>query len=92
MENKQDKKWFPDASISFDIEVNEETNAFIQRMFDESKGREDAIRERIMQLFNEHIQIEEWVPDDAKTVFQNIFSIGYQLGWNDMYNAKQEQL
>ena len=72
-------------SITFDLKVDEETQAFFKRMKEEDKAFEDAVRERIQQLFDEYIQLDGRKKDEAYGIVRNIFSIGYQLGWNDCF-------
>lgn len=74
---------FPDASISFDIEVNEEAEKFFERMMKEHEDVSAAVGRRILQLFDEKIVVENDSDDKAKQIARQIFSVGYQLGWND---------
>lgn len=80
---------FPNASVSFNIEMNEDVKDFFIRMINESKSRDQAVRSRIMQLFNEHVRIDmqdDMDADDAIIAYNQLvelFAIGYQCGWND---------
>lgn len=76
------KNW----STAFYMEVSEETKAFFERMDKEAKEREDAIRERIQQLFDEYIKVDGEKRDEAYCQIRQVFAIGYQLGWNDHYS------
>lgn len=86
----EDKKYFPSYEITFELENNEEMKAFIQRMNDEQKRRDEAIRERIQQLFDEYVKIDGEEKDKAYWQCVNLFSIGYQLGWNDCHELTDD--
>lgn len=75
-----------DTNLSFKMETNEEGKAYFDRMLQEMKDRETAIRERIEQLFGEYIQIDGEKRDEAYRQVLQVFAIGYQLGWNDQYS------
>lgn len=72
-------------TISFKMEVGEETKDFFNRMLQEEKEREEAFRERIQQLFDENIQVDGVERDAAYRQILQVFAIGYQLGWRDHY-------
>lgn len=72
-------------TISFKMEVGEETKDFFNRMIQEEKEREEAFRERIQQLFDENIQVDGVERDAAYRQILQVFAIGYQLGWRDHY-------
>ena len=42
-------------TLTFQVEASEDVKAFFDRMQKESKETEEAYKERIRQLFNEHI-------------------------------------
>lgn len=71
--------------MTFDLKVDEETQAFFKRMSEEHKAFEDAVRERIQQLFDEYVKLGGEKKDEAYVMIRNIFSVGYQLGWNDCF-------
>ena len=81
------------ASLSFDIPVDEQTVEFFKRMYDEQVEQTQAARNRIRQLFDEFIGVEDKTTEqNAYSQILKIFSIGYQLGWNDQHNlAKMER-
>ena len=81
------------ASLSFDIPVNEKTADFFKRMYDERVAQEQAAMNRIRQLFDEFIGVVDKTTDqNAYAQVLKVFSIGYQLGWNDQHNiAKMER-
>lgn len=75
------------AHFSFYIPVDEQTHEFFKRMYEEQIEHEKAVENRIRQLFDEFIGVED------KTTEQNayykvlkVFALGYQLGWNDQHN------
>lgn len=72
-------------SMTFDLKVDEETQAFFKRMSEEHKAFEDAVRERIQQLFDEYVKLGGEKKNEAYVMIRNIFSVGYQLGWNDCF-------
>ena len=77
------EKAFPNGSISFDVTCNEEGAAFFRRMMEDHQKIEDAVRERINELFEEFVQVGGEKKDEAYNTVLNLFSLGYQLGWND---------
>lgn len=83
MSNNTNK--FPNKSISFDIPVNEKTRDFFVRMIEEQKQQEEAVKERMAQLFDEYFKFET---NDEKSIacVKQVFALGYQLGWNDNCN------
>lgn len=78
-------KRFPNVSITFNMPVNEKTRDFFNRMIEEQKQQEEAIKERLTQLFDEFFEVKT-NNDEKIACFKQVFSIGYQLGWNDYYN------
>lgn len=84
------KKPFPDSTISFDLECNEDTIAFLRRQFKKSREIEEAIHERITQLFDEFVDVGGHRKSDGYKELLKLFAIGYQLGWNDLYNINKE--
>lgn len=83
------EKKFPDASISFDIPCDEKMMDFFKRMQEEHVETEKAIQRRIKQLFDEFIRVEDRTTEQkAYQQVMNVFSIGYQLGWNDRKAAE----
>jgi hypothetical protein len=84
-------KWNDPSSwtLTFQVEASEEMKAFFDRMLKESKEKEEAYKERIRQLFNEHINIDGKAADEAYNQILQVFAIGYQCGWNDHYSLLQ---
>jgi len=90
MANKKSK--FPDGSITFDIECNEEARDFFKSIYAEHIEIEKAIKERIKQLFEEFVEVGgQGDKDFAYKQFLTLFGIGYQLGWNDYKNIIKSQ-
>lgn len=81
------------ASMMFDIPCDEQTAEFFKRMYDEHVAQEQAATNRIRQLFDEFIGVVDKTTDqNAYAQVLKVFSIGYQLGWNDQHNiAKMER-
>ena len=52
---------------------------------------EEAYKERIRQLFDEHINIDGKAADEAYNQILQVFAIGYQCGWNDHYSLFTSQ-
>lgn len=77
-------------TLTFQVEASEDAKAFFDRMLKEDKEREEAYKERIRQLFNEHINIDEDVADELYNKVLQVFAIGYQCGWNDHYSLFQK--
>ena len=73
-------------SLTFQVEASEDMKAFFDRMQKESKEKEEAYKERIRQLFNEHINIDGETADEFYNKILQVFAIGYQCGWNDHYS------
>ena len=82
------KKWNDPSnkSITFDIQPDEEAFDFFYRMMEEDKEREEAFKERIKQLFDEHIAIGGEKADKAYNQVLQVFALGYQCGWSDLYS------
>ncbi len=78
-------------SMSFKVEPTEESVAFFQRMTQELKEREDAFKERIKQLFDEEIGVGGDKADEAYNQILQVFAIGYQHGWNDLYSLHKDK-
>ena len=78
-------------SVSFSLKADEKMQEFMKRMDAEHKEREEAFRERITQLFDEHIKLSGVKKDEAYNQVVTLFSIGYQCGWNDHYNLFNEK-
>ena len=70
-------------TFSFDVEPSEEIKDFALRMLSESKEFEEAVRNRIKQLFDEHVKVDGELAEAGYISILNIFAVGYQLGWND---------
>lgn len=88
MAKKQDL--FPNWSVTFQMEYNEKAKEFFERMDKEHKDLEAAVKERIKQLFLEYVTLE----GPAKMAYEKLFglfSIGYQLGWNDCHSVHEEK-
>ena len=86
-------KWNDPSSMSFtfDMKPDEESKAFFQRMLDEYKERDEAFKERIKQLFDEHIGVGGEKADEAYSQVLQVFAIGYQCGWNDLYSLNKKE-
>ena len=86
-------KWNDPSSMSFtfDMEPNEEAKAFFERMNKEYKEREAAFKERIKQLFDEHIGVGGEKADEAYKQILQVFTIGYQCGWSDLYSLSKKE-
>ena len=86
-------KWNDPSSMSFtfDMKPNEESRAFFERMMNEYKERDEAFKERIKQLFDEHIGVGGEKADEAYNQVLQVFAIGYQCGWNDLYSIKKKK-
>ena len=78
-----DKK---NMSLSFKVEPNEEAKAFFERMQKELTECEEAFKKRIKQLFDEEIGVGGEKADEAYKQILQVFAIGYQHGWNDLYS------
>ncbi len=83
------KELFPSWSVTFQIEADEKMKDFFARMEREHKELEIAVRERIVQLFHEFVTLER-PAKIAENKFFDLFSIGYQLGWNDCHVVRKE--
>ena len=73
-------------TLTFQVEASEDVKAFFDRMQKESKETEEAYKERIRQLFDEHINIDGKADDETYNQVLQVFAIGYQCGWNDHYS------
>lgn len=73
-------------SVSFRVEPNEEAKAFFERMQKELTEREEAFKKRIKQLFDEEIGVGGDKADEAYKQILQVFTIGYQHRWNDLYS------
>ena len=76
-------------SLSFKVEPNEEAKTFFERMQKELTEREEAFKKRIKQLFDEEIEVGGDKADEAYSKILQVFAIGYQHGWNDLYSLHQ---
>ena len=57
---------------------------FFKRMQEDHVETEKAIQQRIKQLFDEFIGVEDrTTAQKAYQQVMTVFGIGYQLGWND---------
>lgn len=83
------KDLFPDWSVTFQMEADEKTKDFFKRTEKECKDLEAAAKERIMQLFHEFVTLEGPAKIAEDKLF-GLFSIGYQLGWNDCHAVRIE--
>lgn len=83
------KELFPDWSVTFQLETDEKTKEFFERMAKEHKELETAANERIMQLFHEFVTLDESAKIAEDELF-GLFSVGYQLGWNDCHAVRVE--
>lgn len=81
-----EKKVFPDASVSFEIEVDDDMREFMEKQMYAFNTMQEAVNKRIDELFKEKVVING---SDEKGIMiaRNLFTIGYQLGWNDFRNV-----
>jgi len=81
-------------TFSFNVEPSEEIKDFALRMLSEHKEFEEAVRNRIKQLFDEHVIVEGELAEAGYIDVLNVFAVGYQLGWNDHseFRNKQDKL
>ena len=86
MANWNDKE---NMTLSFKVEPNEEAKAFFERMQKELAEREEAFKKRAKQLFDEKIKMEGDKADEAYNQILQVFTIGYQHGWNDLYSLHE---
>lgn len=72
-------------SISSKASADEKARDFFNRMVEEQKEQDEAISERIVQLFDEFFEVST---NNKKNIdcLKQVFAIGYELGWNDYYN------
>ena len=72
-------------SISSKASADEKARDFFNRMVEEQKEPDEAISERIVQLFDEFFEVST---NNKKNIdcLKQVFAIGYELGWNDYYN------
>lgn len=89
MAKKQDL--FPNWSVTFQMEVDEDAKAFFERTLKEHESLEKAAKERIRQLFDEYVSLDGKEKDKAFFQLLHLFSIGYQLGWNDCHRINEEK-
>ena len=82
-----DKK---NISISFQMPVDEKMKEFINRIEEEDKEINDAFKERVKKLFDEYITLEG-IAISGYDKFLGLFSLGYQLGWNDHYDLIKDK-
>ena len=76
-------------TLTFDVTNNEEAVAFFKRHIDENIEREETFKQRIKQLFDEEISIEQGVTDDMRNRVLQVFALGYQHGWNDRCSVQK---
>lgn len=80
------------VEISFGIEMNEDIKDFIKSKDDEFKSHELVMRKRIEHLFREWSNIDKVdIPKELYDQLLELFTAGYQLGWNDHYNLTREE-
>lgn len=82
-----DKK---NLEMTFKVEPNEEAKAFFERMLKESTELEESFKKRIKQLFDEEIEVGGVKADEAYKQILQVFTIGYQHGWNDHYSLYKD--
>jgi hypothetical protein len=81
-------------SMSFDIKVDEEDARIMDQfkmLAEECDTFEKAIAERIEYLFNAHVKVDGKEKDAAYQQLLQLFSIGYQCGWNDYKSIIDER-
>ena len=80
------------VEYSWKIEGGEGINDFIKRMDAEFKSHELVMRKRIEHLFREWSNIDKVdIPKELYDQLLELFTAGYQLGWNDHYNLTREE-
>ena len=72
-------------SISSKASADENARDFFNRMAEEQKEQDEAMSERIIQLFDEFFEVST---NNKKNIayLKQVFAIGYALGWSDYYN------
>lgn len=85
MSNSKLPSWT--TTMSFSIENNQELTDFMKKTCEQFKDFEELIRARITQLFDEHIDLPQEL-QEIGIPLMNLFSLGYQLGWNDHKNIE----
>ena len=83
MTDWNDKK---NMTLSFKVEPNEDAIAFFERMQKELTESEEAFKKRVKQLFDEEIGVGSNNADKTYKKILQVFAIGYQHGWNDLYS------
>lgn len=78
-------------SMSFDLKPDKQAEEFFNSMMNDFKSNEEAIKKRIEQLFDEFITVDAKLPQEAYEQAMRLFSLGYQLGWNDHYELMKEK-
>lgn len=81
-------------SMSFDLKVDDKDGKLLdlfKRLQDEHIAFEKAIEERIENLFNTHVKVDGVEKDAAYQQLLQLFSIGYQCGWNDYKSIIDER-
>ena len=77
-------------SVSFDLPVDEKMKEFIDNIDKEHKEIEDVFTARIKMLFNQYVELDG-VEECLYNKVVALFSLGYELGWNDHYEITKEQ-
>ena len=71
-------------SMSFKLEADEKTVDFFNRTMKELEDFEKAVNKRMIQLFDENINIGgEKADEEAYKQVLKVFMLGYGHGWND---------
>lgn len=73
-------------TLSFKVEPDEEASAFFERIQKDLTEREESFKKRIKQLFDEEIGVGGDKAEEAYNQILQVFTIGYQHGWNDLYS------
>ena len=78
-------------SMSFDLKPDRQAIEFFTNMMNDFKSNEEAIGKRIEQLFDEFFGGDSEEHREERELALRLFSLGYQLGWNDHYELMKEK-
>lgn len=70
-------------SMSFDLKQNEAAVDFFNRIISDVQDFEQAINDRMKQLFDENVVLGGEKSKEAYNQILKIFMLGYGHGWND---------
>ena len=79
--------------MSFNLKVDEESAPkTFNKLMEEFDTFEAAMEERIKHLFKTHVTVSGPEKDAAYQQLLELFSIGYQCGWNDYKSLSDEKI